>query len=171
MNDYILDLFKSVKTQYNLEDESMIIIKENNLFLLKQNKIVKKYIVSTAKNGYGNLENSNKTPLGLHIVKEKHGDNLAKGEVLISRKSVGQIKNIAQESQELQSCVVTRILWLHGLEKENQSTYNRYIYIHGTLNEFALGSQNTQGCITMSNDGIVELYDEVHKGIKVYIKK
>ena len=51
-----------------------ISIKKQKLYHIKNNKIVNKYIISSSKYGVGNQEGSNKTPLGLHKIKEKHGE-------------------------------------------------------------------------------------------------
>ena len=54
--------------------------------------------------------------------------------------------------------------WLEGLEPGVNSgpgvdSHARYIYIHGTNQEHLLGKPVSHGCIRMSNDDVVELFD------------
>ena len=65
--------------------------------------------------------------------------------------------------------IVTRILWLSGLDPGNRNTYSRYIYIHGTPEEYKLGTAASYGCIRMSSRDVAWLYDEVGVGAKVEI--
>ena len=44
------------------------------------------------------------------------------------------------------------------------------IFIHGTDNIGALGSPDSHGCIRVSNDEIVKLYDMVSEGIPIIIR-
>ena len=63
----------------------------------------------------------------------------------------------------------TRILWLDGLEPHNTNTYDRYVYIHGTNAESRLGVPASEGCVRMSNDDVIDLYDRVQPGTEVTI--
>jgi lipoprotein-anchoring transpeptidase ErfK/SrfK len=45
----------------------------------------------------------------------------------------------------------------------------RYIYIHGTPDEAALGSPASHGCIRMRNRDVIELCDRVRAGTRVEI--
>ena len=65
--------------------------------------------------------------------------------------------------------VLTRILWLQGLEAENANTFQRYIYIHGTNDEASLGRPASHGCVRMRNREIIELFDLVAEGTPVWI--
>ena len=72
--------------------------------------------------------------------------------------------------------VQSRILWLDGLEDginkgEGVDSYSRYIYIHGTPEEWLLGSKASKGCIRMSNKDVIELFNLVEEGIPVTINK
>ncbi len=44
------------------------------------------------------------------------------------------------------------------------------IFIHGTTNKSQLGTRASHGCIRLSNDNIVELYDIVETGIPIYVR-
>ena len=59
--------------------------------------------------------------------------------------------------------MLTRILWLDGLDEANANTHDRYIYIHGTNQEHLLGQQASFGCIRMRNAEVAELYDRWKK--------
>ncbi len=72
--------------------------------------------------------------------------------------------------------VQSRILWLDGLEDginkgEGVDSYSRYIYIHGTPEEWLLGEKASKGCIRMSNKDVIELFNLVQEGIPVTINK
>jgi lipoprotein-anchoring transpeptidase ErfK/SrfK len=45
----------------------------------------------------------------------------------------------------------------------------RFIYIHGTPDESQLGEPLSHGCIRMSNDDVIELFDLVSAGTIVLI--
>ncbi|MFA5041157.1 MAG: L,D-transpeptidase, partial [Bdellovibrionales bacterium] len=66
--------------------------------------------------------------------------------------------------------VLTRILWLEGRESHNANTKERYIYIHGTNREDLLGTPASHGCIRMSNNEIIELFDLIPVGASVEIR-
>ena len=70
--------------------------------------------------------------------------------------------------------ILTRILWLEGLEPGfNQGgscdTYARYIYIHGTPASTPLGRPGSRGCIRMGNADLIALFDRVVVGTPVDI--
>ncbi|HEY5814197.1 MAG TPA: L,D-transpeptidase, partial [Terrimicrobiaceae bacterium] len=65
--------------------------------------------------------------------------------------------------------IVTRILWLEGLEAQNENAYDRYIYIHGTPEERNIGLAASYGCIRMRSNDVITLYDIVGVGAKVLI--
>ncbi|BCB27147.1 hypothetical protein SKTS_20330 [Sulfurimicrobium lacus] len=70
--------------------------------------------------------------------------------------------------------ILTRILWLSGCEPGfnrlgELDTMRRYIYIHGTADEKAIGSPVSHGCIRMRNQDIIELFDLVPAGTPVEI--
>ncbi len=65
--------------------------------------------------------------------------------------------------------IVTRILWLKGLERENADAFGRYIYIHGTPEERNIGRPASFGCIRMRSADIVRLFATVGVGAKVEI--
>lgn len=136
----------------------------------------KQYIVSTAKNGPGELIGSEKTPRGLHIVRAKIGSNNPINSVFVERRPTGEIFSSALQCQfPHRDWILTRILWLSGLEKGKNrlhevDTMRRYIYIHGTPDNVTMGTPGSRGCIRMRNQDIIELFDLISVGTRVYIR-
>ncbi|MDR0678868.1 MAG: L,D-transpeptidase [Puniceicoccales bacterium] len=137
------------------------------------------YDVSTGKAPVSCLEGSHGTPLGWHVIAEKYGDELAEGAVLDSRKPTGKLY-WEYDDWRNRSFVVTRILWLRGLivgynsgtDKDGNScdTYKRYIYIHGTCHEDAVGRPNSGGCVTLRPRDVIQLYALCPVGTAVLIE-
>jgi hypothetical protein len=65
--------------------------------------------------------------------------------------------------------IVTRIIWLRGLEATNAHAYNRGIYIHGTPQEKNIGRPASYGCIRMKSSDVTELYAQLPVGAVVQI--
>lgn len=131
-------------------------------------RLVKTWPCSTARLGIGFVEGSNQTPLGSFEVREKHGEGAASGTIFKARQPVGHWTPAVQTSEDL---ILTRILWLHGLERRNANTYQRYIYIHGTNDEAGLGRPGSHGCVRMRNADVVELFDQTPVGTPVWIEE
>lgn len=66
--------------------------------------------------------------------------------------------------------VLTRILWLDGLDPENANTLDRFIYIHGTTHEDKIGQPASHGCIRMRENDLLELFDLATVGTEVVIQ-
>ncbi|HEY5743354.1 MAG TPA: L,D-transpeptidase [Terrimicrobiaceae bacterium] len=135
------------------------------LEVLRDGQIYKSFPISTSKFGLGSEEGSNQTPLGRFTVSEKIGAGATLGAVFKSRFPTGEIA--AQGGDE--DLVLTRILWLAGLDPHNANTKQRYIYIHGTNQEDLLGLPASHGCIRMSNTAIAECYESISEGTEVEI--
>ncbi|MGC6490681.1 MAG: L,D-transpeptidase family protein [Flavobacteriales bacterium] len=150
-------------------------VKNQMLYHIKKNKVVNQYPVSTAKKGVGNLIGSEKTPLGLHSIKEKYGSNTPENGRMIGRVYYGQIATIYMDTTSSKTDDITsRILWLEGLENGlnkggNIDSYMRYIYIHGTSEEGKIGTPVSHGCIRMLNKDVIELFSNVKLNTKVLI--
>jgi L,D-transpeptidase catalytic domain len=65
--------------------------------------------------------------------------------------------------------VITRIIWLRGLEASNAHAFSRCIYIHGTPEEKTIGRPASYGCIRMKSRDIAELYAQLPIGALVEI--
>ena len=132
----------------------------------------KSYSISTAINGTGEIEGSYCTPTGKFKIAEKIGANLELGSVLVEREPTGEIYNadLAKKNPD-RDWILTRILWLDGIEVHNQNTKNRYIYIHGSPDETPMGIPGSKGCIRMHNLDVVELFENIQTGEDVVIIK
>ena len=150
-------------------------IKNQKMYHIKEGAIVKKYIISSSEYGTGSETGSNKTPLGLHKVKEKYGDETPINGRMIGRVFYGQIATLYNDTTKSKTDDVTsRIFWLEGLEKgknkgEGIDSYKRYIYIHGTSEEGRLGRPASHGCIRMKNNEVIDLYKTIAIGTLVLI--
>lgn len=156
--------------------EIEISISKQKLFLTNNDGLVKEYNISSSVYGEGSLEGSYKTPLGRHIVKKMIGEDVPYGGRLIGRVYQGEIFPIyLQDNVIVQEDVVqSRIIWLDGLEEgvnkgAGIDSFQRYIYIHGTPEEWRLGQKASKGCIRMSNKDVIELYSLIKAGTLVNI--
>ena len=151
-------------------------ISKQRLFLLDNMEIVRSYPISSSKYGEGSTQNSFKTPLGNHVIKEMIGNNAIKNTIFTSRiNTKRQAEIIHDEAKSDNDYVTTRIMWLDGQEEgknkgKGVDSYQRYIYIHGTHEEGLIGQKASHGCIRMFNSDVIELFNDVKKGTKVYIK-
>ena len=165
------------KSKYGQQFKELIYvsIKNQKLYHISDNTINNEYTISSAKKGIGNIRNSDKTPIGLHYIKEKYGQKTPINGRMIARKFEGLIATIYQDTSSSKTDDITsRILWLAGLEEGinkggNVDSYQRYIYIHGTSEEGKLGNPASHGCIRMSNLDVIDLFDKVKEGTKVLI--
>ena len=132
-------------------------------------RVIACYPISSALAGTGCQEGSYCTPLGLFEISEKHGTDSPAGTIFRSRKPEGLWSpNDPPIDEDL---VLTRILWLQGLEEHNANTKERYIYIHGTNHEDSIGTACSAGCLRMKNQDIIELYDLVQVGTSLIIQE
>lgn len=134
-------------------------------------RLVKSYIVSTAKNGLGCAEGSYCTPSGRLKVSIKMGAGLPLGAVFRSRVATGEVwpQSLQTQYGENEDLVLTRILWLEGAEEHNANTLQRYVYLHGTNQEHLLGTPASHGCIRFSNQDILEVFNFLNEGDEVEV--
>ena len=150
-------------------------IENQKMYHIKEGEIVKQYTISSSEYGIGSEAGSNKTPLGLHKIKEKYGTKTPINGRMIGRVFYGQLATIYKDKQKSKTDDVTsRIFWLEGLEKgknkgEGIDSYKRYIYIHGTSEEGRLGTPASHGCIRMKNKEVIDLYKLIEVGTLVLI--
>ena len=140
--------------------------REQKLALLDRGNVVATYPVSTSKFGLGDWRGSRFTPLGKLQIAQKIGDNAPSGAVFKDRRRTGEI--VAPNSPG-RDPIVTRILWLRGLEAQNANAFSRDIYIHGTPEERLIGRPASYGCIRMRSVDIINLYNVVGTGAAVTI--
>jgi lipoprotein-anchoring transpeptidase ErfK/SrfK len=129
-------------------------------------EIVASYPVSTSRYGLGFEEGSFKTPTGNFQIGEKIGGGEPERMVFKERIPTGEVTETGGE----EDLVLTRILWLKGLDRENDNTRERYIYLHGTNQEDFIGTPASHGCIRLRNSDIVDLFDRVEVGTSVQIR-
>lgn len=148
--------------------EVVVSVKDQKLGIYDQGKLVKKYDISTSKFGIGDQPGSYRTPLGKHEIIAKIGHGLPTGAVLKSRSWNGEILKPKAPGRDP---IVSRILWLRGMENTNRNAMNRFIYIHGTTEESRLGKPASYGCIRMGMKDVVDVFNEVTIGAKVVVTK
>lgn len=148
--------------------EVVVSVKDQKMGIYTEGQLKKQYVISTSKFGLGDEPNSYRTPLGKHEVIAKIGHGLPPGAVLKSRHWNGEVLKPNAPGRDP---IVSRILWLRGLEKDNRNAMRRYIYIHGTTEESRLGSPASYGCIRMGMKDVVDAFEEVGIGAKVVITK
>jgi len=153
----------------------LISIANQQLSLIKADKILNTYPVSTAKNGVGEQMGSECTPVGWHKIRVKIGSEKPLNSVFIGRRSTGEVYSSALAEQYPQrDWILTRILWLAGIEP-GKNRYGqvdsswRYIYIHGCPDHLITGQPESHGCIRMKNNDILDLFNQVNTGMKVLI--
>ncbi|MHB8843636.1 MAG: L,D-transpeptidase family protein [Nitrospirota bacterium] len=149
----------------------VVSIEEQALFVCANGRIVERYEASTSRFGTGNRENSLKTPLGIHRIKEKFGAGAPPGRVFRDREDTGEHWDHGRTGDNL---ILSRILRLEGLEQginkgPGVDSYERYIYIHGTGREDMIGTPLSHGCVCLRNLDVIRLFDTVGEGTLVCI--
>ena len=151
-------------------------ISEQRLYLIENSVIKASYPISTSKYGEGSIENSFKTPLGKHSIKEMIGEEAEINTIFTSRINTKRSATIIDQFEDTDNDYVTsRIMWLDGEEDGfnkggNVDSFRRYIYIHGTHEEGLIGTKASHGCIRMFNYDVIELFNLVNIGTKVLIR-
>jgi lipoprotein-anchoring transpeptidase ErfK/SrfK len=144
-----------------------ISIRDQRLTLKEGETLIRTYPVSTSRFGIGAEEDSMKTPIGRFRVAEKIGDGLPSDTVFQSRVPL-KADDPLPPTEDL---VMSRILWLDGLDEHNANTRDRFIYIHGTKHEDKIGNPASHGCVRMRNADVMELFDLVDEGAPVVIEE
>ena len=152
-----------------------ISIPEQSLALIDNGREVRRYVVSTSRNGPGERQGSFCTPRGEHTVRAKIGAGQPLNTVFVRRRPSGEIwtRELAERFPG-RDWILTRILWLSGCERGRNrlgdvDTMRRYIYIHGSPDNVEMGRPGSIGCIRMRNRDILELFELVLAGTQVSI--
>ncbi len=128
---------------------------------------VRRYPVSTAQAGAGELDGSLCTPRGRHIVRAKIGAGQPLGTVFRGRRPTGEVWTPELHANHPgRDWILTRILWLSGCEPGfnrlgKVDTMRRLVYIHGTPDSEPLGVPGSHGCVRMHNADVAELFELV----------
>lgn len=147
-------------------NKMIVSVRDQRMLLVSDGKPVKSYRISTSKFGVGDRPRSNCTPLGRLEVARKIGDGVPSGTVFKARRPTGEVLRPNAPGRDP---IVSRIMWLKGTQSDNRNAYRRFIYIHGTPEEWRLGSPASYGCIRMASRDIIDLYKRVGWGADVFI--
>lgn len=158
-------LLVSART-YDFGPQVVVSVRDQELAVVNNGEVLAKYRVSTSKYGVGDDHGSYKTPVGMLWVCNKIGGSLTPGTVIKHRNATGEVVAANAPGRDP---IVTRVIWLRGLEDQNKNAYDRCIYIHGTPEENLLGKRASYGCIRMRSKDVIALYDMVRVGTHVII--
>jgi len=153
-------------TRATAQPSIVVSVPEQTLAVVDGGRVRERYKISTSKFGLGDNPNSYATPLGSLEIASKIGGNAPMGTVFKSRRPTGEILRPNAPGRDP---IVTRILWLRGLERENARAYSRGIYIHGTPVEKLIGRPVSYGCIRMRSNDVTRLFNSVRVGTKIEI--
>ena len=142
-------------------------VADQKLVVLRDGMWTHRFGISTSKFGLGDSFGSYKTPLGKLRVCDKIGSGLPAGAVIKHRNATGEILPVNAPGRDP---IVTRILWLEGMEQRNANARSRRIYIHGTVEESRIGDAVSYGCLRMRSRDVIELYDLLPIGTPVTIQ-
>jgi lipoprotein-anchoring transpeptidase ErfK/SrfK len=152
--------------QHHLQRNLLVDAARQVLEMMEGKVVTATWPVSTSRFGLGFEEGSFRTPTGCFRIAEKIGDGAPAGMIFRSRIATGKVADQGGE----EDLVLTRILWLEGLDPHNANTRQRYIYIHGTNQEHLIGTPASHGCIRLRNNDMIDLFDRVNEGTHVEIK-
>ncbi len=180
VDDTVLDrAIKRLKRVLGAEPARWLLVdvSHQELLLIEKPADPLRYTVSTAAAGINAQEGSGGTPPGVHRINEKIGAGMLWGTVFVGRKPTGEIwsptdKNVATVKRDL---ILTRILTLAGLERGvNQGSgvdsLKRNIYLHGTNHVGLIGQPVSHGCIRLTNNDIIDLFDRIEPDDSVVIE-
>lgn len=153
----------------------VIDLSAQTLMLFDGDALLRRWPVSTAANGPGEIQGSGCTPRGRHVIRAKIGAGADIGTVFKARRVAADVQLFSAEADAQfpgRDWMLSRILWLSGCERGVNrlgcvDTMRRYIYIHGTPHTATLGSPASHGCIRMGNADVVELFELVSPGTEV----
>jgi len=174
--ELLIEYLKIKYPEFDFNEFVYVGVKRQELYHVKDNKLVEIYDVSTAINGVGNKDGSHQTPIGLHRIQAKIGQNVPLGGVFVGKKYTGKTANISiQKLSSTNDDITSRVLTLQGEEigvnygTKDIDSYRRKIYIHGTPEEGLIGQPASHGCIRMKNKEIIELFEKISVGTMVII--
>jgi len=142
----------------------LISVADQSMELYHKTRLIGRFLVSTSKFGLGDRPGSRETPLGRMEVAKKIGAGAPLGAVFKSRRQTGEILRPDAPGRDP---IVTRIIWLKGLQSQNRNAFGRCIYIHGTPEERYLGHPASFGCIRMRSSDVKAVFDIVGLGASV----
>lgn len=166
-------IFKRLKPLLPDADDIYLFVNttEQELSVCRGSSVIERFAASTALRGLGNRDGSNKTPTGLHRIREKIGSGAPATRIFRDRIDTGVDWCPGFTDENL---ICARILRLEGLEPglnkgPHIDSYDRYIYIHGTNKEDQIGTPLSHGCVVLRRNDVVRLFDMINEGTLVYI--
>jgi hypothetical protein len=144
----------------------LISVPDQRLAVVRDGELVARFPVSTSRFGTGDSFYSYRTPLGELRVCDKIGGDLPPGAVIRHRAPTGEVLPVNAPGRDP---IVTRVIWLDGLEPQNKNARSRGIYIHGTPQEWTIGKPMSWGCIRMRSRDVIKFFDEIPVGTVVCI--
>lgn len=158
--------FTSCGSTKDTRNKVLVSVRDQKMLLVRDGKPVKTYRVSTSKFGIGDRPGSNCTPLGRLEVAKKIGDRNPSGMVFKTRRPTGEV---IKPNSPGRDPIVSRILWLRGKERQTCNAFGRCIYIHGTPEEWRLGTPASYGCIRMGSRDVIDLFGRLGEGAEVQV--
>lgn len=146
----------------------VVSVADQMMVTLEGDKPRRLYRVSTSRFGTGDKRGTYLTPLGHMEVIEIVGKGLPVGARLKAREHTGEIVQVNALGRD---AIVTRVLRLRGLERQNARALERAIYIHGTPEETKLKTPASYGCIRMASADVIALCNWVKVGARVDVVK
>lgn len=138
-------------------------------------KVLQECAISSGAAGNGELNGSGKTPHGWHYVRAAIGEGMPENAVFRGRRWTGEIFSPALAAANPErDWILTRILWLCGLEKDvnrggQRDSQRRYIYLHGTPPDEPMGVAASHGCIRLRNSDLLYIYSLALPGTPVWL--
>ncbi len=172
--DMLMEYLQVRYPEQDLEGDIVYVsVRRQFLYHARDGRLMGSYPVSTARVGLGTQRDTYRTPTGLHRVSEKFGDGIPPFGILKDRVFTGELADPDFAGVD-KDWITSRILWLDGLEQGHNKggdhdSHDRFIYIHGTANEQAIGTAASRGCIRMRNDDVIALYDALPVGALVVV--
>jgi phosphoserine phosphatase len=143
-----------------------ISLDDQTLEVIQDRATLRTFPISSGEKGMGFTEGSYRTPTGNFSICDKIGEGEALGTIYKARNPTGLWNPNEPCSEDL---ILTRVMRLQGNDAENQNTFDRFIYIHGTNHEEKIGEPASHGCIRLKNADMAELFDQIPNQTKVII--
>jgi len=159
-------LFTTCRVFATPDSSILISVPDQKLVVVQNGAPVAEYPISTSRYGVGDRFGSYATPIGWMQVAQKIGQGSPMGTVFKSRRPTGEVLRPNAPGRDP---IVTRIMWLRGLESTTRNAYARAIYIHGTPVENMIGRPASYGCVRMRSRDVAELFSRVDIGTRVNI--
>src|ERR1700676_942132 len=162
----VLALFFSSCSTKDTDHRILVSVADQSLALYQRETLLGRYPISTSRFGLGDRPGSRATPLGKMEVALKIGAGAPLGAVFKSRRRTGEVLRPDAPGRDP---IVTRIIWLKGLEPQNRHAFSRCIYIHGTPEERNVGHPASFGCVRMKSADMLRVFNAIGVGATVDI--